>query len=375
MPGLTEGRVAIVTGAGRGIGRGHALELARQGAKVVVNDLGTEVDGQGSSEGPAGAVVDEIRAAGGEAVANGDDVSDWDGAGRLVQTAVRSFGSLDVVVNNAGILRDRMLANMSMEEWDAVIRVHLRGTFATMRRSAEYWRDRTKAGETNDARIINTTSASGLFGNVGQTNYGAAKGGIAAMTIIAASELGRYGVTVNAIAPGAYTRMSEQAKPGSRAPVAAGYLRRLRPGEHRSPGRLAGQPRIVGRHGTGVQRARWSDTGAGRVARRAVGGRRSALGARRARLRRDPTRRGGHAARGPVGRAPEPERVATRAAAAPASDLAGPVLRVAQHLVERLARVEARFAWEPQGAFADHVALRLVGPTGNGCASRPQIGQ
>ncbi len=222
MPGLTEGRVAIVTGAGRGIGRGHALELARQGAKVVVNDLGTEVDGRGSSEGPAGAVVDEIRAAGGEAVANGDDVSDWDGAGRLVQTAVRSFGSLDVVVNNAGILRDRMLANMSMEEWDAVIRVHLRGTFATMRRSAEYWRDRTKAGETNDARIINTTSASGLFGNVGQTNYGAAKGGIAALTIIAASELGRYGVTVNAIAPGAYTRMSEQAKPGSRAPVEPG---------------------------------------------------------------------------------------------------------------------------------------------------------
>src|SRR5580704_15616229 len=222
MPGIAEGRVAIVTGAGRGIGRGHAMELARQGAKVVVNDLGTEVDGQGSSEGPAGAVVDEIRAVGGEAVANGDDVSDWDGAGRLVETALQAFGSLDIVVNNAGILRDRMLANMTIEEWDAVIRVHLRGTFATMRRAAEYWRARTRSGGTNDARIINTTSASGLFGNVGQANYGAAKGAIAAATIIAASELGRYGVTVNAIAPGAYTRMTEQAKPGSRASVEPG---------------------------------------------------------------------------------------------------------------------------------------------------------
>jgi NAD(P)-dependent dehydrogenase (short-subunit alcohol dehydrogenase family) len=222
MPGIDEGRVAIVTGAGRGIGRGYALELARQGAKVVVNDLGVEIDGAGRSDGPAGDVVDAIRAAGGEAVANGDDVSDWEGAGRLVRTAIETFGGLDILVNNAGILRDRMLVNMSVDDWDAVIRVHLRGTFATIRWSAEYWRERTKAGESNDARIINTTSATGLFGNVGQTNYGAAKGGIAALTIIAAGELGRYGVTVNAIGPGAQTRMTEQATPGSYAPVAPG---------------------------------------------------------------------------------------------------------------------------------------------------------
>ncbi len=222
MPGINEGRVAIVTGAGRGIGRGHALELARQGAKVVVNDLGAEVDGRGSSEGPAGSVVDAIRAAGGEAVANGDDVSEWDGAGRLVETALRTFGALDILVNNAGILRDRMLVNMSVEEWDAVIKVHLRGTFATVRWSAEHWRKRAKEGLRNEARIINTTSATGLFGNVGQTNYGAAKAGIAALTVIAASELARYGVTVNAINPGAHTRMTEQAKPGSYVPVEPG---------------------------------------------------------------------------------------------------------------------------------------------------------
>jgi len=222
VPGIDEGRVAIVTGAGRGIGRGHALELARQGAKVVVNDLGTEVDGRGSSASPAGAVVDAIRAAGGEAVADGEDVSDWDGAGRLVQTALRSFGHLEILVNNAGILRDRMLVNMSVEEWDAVVRVHLRGTFATLRRAAEHWRDRARSGQVNDARVINTTSASGLFGNVGQANYGAAKAGIAALTVIAAQELGRYGVTVNAINPGAHTRMTEQAKPGSRARVEPG---------------------------------------------------------------------------------------------------------------------------------------------------------
>ncbi len=222
MPGINEGRVAIVTGAGRGIGRAHALELARQGAMVVVNDLGAEVDGRGSSEGPAGTVVDAIRSTGGAAVANGDDVSDWEGAGRLVHTAIDTFGTLDILVNNAGILRDRMLVNMSIDEWDAVIKVHLRGTFATIRWSAEHWRNQAKKGRTNAARIINTTSASGLFGNVGQANYGAAKAGIAALTITAASELGRYGVTVNAINPGARTRMTEQATPGSYAPVETG---------------------------------------------------------------------------------------------------------------------------------------------------------
>src|ERR1700677_136244 len=207
--GICDGRIVVITGAGRGIGRQHALEFASQGAKIVVNDLGAEVDGTGSSAGPAGEVVDEIRGMGGEAVANGDDVSDYDGAGRLIQTAIETFGGLDVLVNTAGIVRDRMLVNMTIEEWDAVIRVHLRGTFAPTRHAVEYWRNRSKAGETNDARVINTTSPSGIYGNVGQTNYGAAKAGIASFTIIAAMELGRYGVTVNAIAPAALTRMTE----------------------------------------------------------------------------------------------------------------------------------------------------------------------
>jgi len=206
---ICEGRVAIVTGAGRGIGRGHAIELARQGARVVVNDVGSEVDGEGSSSGPAHEVVEEIHSFGGEAVVNADDVSDFEGAGRLIACAIDTFGSLDVLVNNAGILRDRMLVNMTIEEWDAVVRVHLRGTFAPTRWAAGYWRDRAKAGEVNDARIINTSSSSGIYGNVGQTNYGAAKAGIAAFTVIAAKELGRYGVTVNALAPGARTRMTE----------------------------------------------------------------------------------------------------------------------------------------------------------------------
>ncbi|HVV35944.1 MAG TPA: SDR family oxidoreductase [Acidimicrobiales bacterium] len=213
MSGICEGRVVIVTGSGRGIGRGHALEFARQGAKVVVNDLGAEPDGTGSSAGPAGEVVDAIRAMGGEAIANGDDVSDFDAAGRLVQSAVDAFGGLDVLVCNAGILRDRMLVSMSEAEWDAVIKVHLKGTFAPMHHAANYWRDRVKAGETNDARIVNTSSAAGLFGNVGQSNYSAAKAGIAAMSRVASAELGRYGVTVNAIAPIARTRMTENLFP------------------------------------------------------------------------------------------------------------------------------------------------------------------
>jgi len=213
--GICDGRIVVITGAGRGIGREHAIEYARQGAKIVVNDLGAEIDGSGSSAGPAGEVVDEIRAAGGEAIANGDDVSDYEGAGRLIQSAIDTFGGLDVVVNNAGILRDRMLVNMTIEEWDAVIRVHLRGTFAPTRHAVEYWRNRAKAGESNDARIINTTSPSGIYGNVGQTNYGAAKAGIASFTVIAAMELARYGVTVNAIAPAALTRMTENLGMGS----------------------------------------------------------------------------------------------------------------------------------------------------------------
>jgi len=209
MAKLCEGRIAIVTGAGGGIGREHALLLAAHGAKVVVNDLGGSVAGEGASAGPAQQVVDEITAAGGEAVANTDDISSWDGAAALVQQAVDTFGGLDVVINNAGILRDRMLANMTEDEWDAVIKVHLKGTFAPSRHAAAYWRDRSKAGDDVDARIINTTSPSGIYGNVGQTNYGAAKAGIASFTVIAAMELARYGVTVNAIAPVALTRMTE----------------------------------------------------------------------------------------------------------------------------------------------------------------------
>ncbi len=209
MSKLCEGRVAIITGAGRGIGREHALLLAHHGAKVVVNDLGGSMDGEGTDAGPAQQVVDEVEALGGEGVANTDDISDWDGAERLVQTAIDTFGRLDVLINNAGILRDRMLTNMSEAEWDAVIKVHLKGTFAPARHAAAYWRERSKAGESNDARIINTSSPSGIYGNVGQTNYGAAKAGIASFTIIAAKELGRYGVTVNAIAPAALTRMTE----------------------------------------------------------------------------------------------------------------------------------------------------------------------
>ncbi len=213
MAGICDGRIVIVTGAGRGIGRSHALEFAAQGAKVVVNDLGAKVDGTGADAGPASEVVAAIKDMGGEAIANGDDVSDFEGAKRLIESAVSTFGGVDVLVNNAGILRDRMLINMTPEEWDAVIRVHLRGTYAPAHHAAVYWRERAKGGETNDARIINTSSSSGIYGNVGQANYGAAKAGIAAFTIISAMELGRYGVTVNAIAPGALTRMTEGLRP------------------------------------------------------------------------------------------------------------------------------------------------------------------
>ena len=201
-------RVCIITGAGRGIGRDHALFFASEGAKVVVNDLGGGRDGTGSDTSPAQDVVDEIVAAGGEAIANYDDVSTWDGAERLVAQATDTFGDLHVLVNNAGILRDRMVANMSEEEWDAVIKVHLKGHFAPTHFAAAYWRDQTKAGNEGLRSVINTSSTSGLFGQLGQTNYGAAKTGIATFTIIANAELKRYGVRVNAIAPAAATRLT-----------------------------------------------------------------------------------------------------------------------------------------------------------------------
>ena len=210
MPNL-DGKVAVVTGAGRGIGREHALALARAGAKIVVNDLGASLAGEGADTGPAHDVVREIQALGGEAVADGENVADFAGAKRLIDGAVAAFGRLDILVNNAGILRDRMLVNMEEHEWDAVIEVHLKGHFAPTRHAAAHWRERSKAGDQVNARVINTSSPSGVFGNVGQLNYGAAKAGIVGFTLIAAQELQRYGVTVNAIAPNARTRMTEAA--------------------------------------------------------------------------------------------------------------------------------------------------------------------
>ena len=215
MVGVLEGRIAIVTGAGRGLGREHALELARQGAKVVVNDFGVSLSGVGqeggASESPADQVVAEIRAAGGEAVANGADVADFSAAEAMVRQAIETFGGLDILVNNAGFVRDRMLFNTSEEEWDAVIRVHLKGHFAPLRHAAAYWRAESKAGRPRSARVINTTSGAGLQGSVGQATYSVAKAGIASLTTVAAYELASYGVTVNGLAPAARTRMTEDA--------------------------------------------------------------------------------------------------------------------------------------------------------------------
>ncbi|HEX6476016.1 MAG TPA: SDR family oxidoreductase [Acidimicrobiales bacterium] len=211
--GALDGRVAIITGAGRGIGREHSLLFAQEGAKVVVNDLGGAIDGSGDDRSAAQQVVDEIKAAGGEAVANADNVADWEGGRRLINTAVEAFGDVNVLINNAGILRDRMLVSMEEAEWDAVIHVHLKGHFVPTHWAANHWREQSKAGKDVDAAIVNTSSTSGLIGNPGQANYGAAKAGIAAFTIIAAQELQRYGVRVNAIAPAARTRMTE-ATPG-----------------------------------------------------------------------------------------------------------------------------------------------------------------
>ena len=208
MSGVVDGRVVIVTGAGRGIGRAHALAFAAEGAKVVVNDIGAGLDGSATGESPAEQVAAEIVAAGGEAVVNGDDVADWAGAENLIRTAIDTYGRLDVLVNNAGFLRDRMLVGMSEQEWDAVVRVHLKGHFATLRHAAAYWRAEAKAGNPVDARIVNTSSGAGLQGSIGQGNYAAAKAGIAELTIQAAAELRNYGVTVNAIAPAARTRMT-----------------------------------------------------------------------------------------------------------------------------------------------------------------------
>ncbi|MEU6758451.1 SDR family oxidoreductase [Streptomyces sp. NPDC046685] len=211
MAGLCEGRVVIVTGAGRGLGRAHALAFAAEGAKVVVNDLGVALDGRAAADGPAQLVVREIRKLGGEAVAHGGDIATSAGADSLVETAVDTFGRLDTLVNNAGFLRDRMLVNLDEDDWDAVVRVHLKGHFLPLRAAAAWWRAQAKAGRRVAARVVNTSSGAGLLGSVGQGNYSAAKAGILGMTLVAAAEMGRYGVQVNAIAPAARTRMTEQA--------------------------------------------------------------------------------------------------------------------------------------------------------------------
>lgn len=232
--GICDGRVVIITGAGRGLGRAHALAFAAEGAKVVVNDVGASLQGEGQDDTPAQEVVETIRAAGGEAVVNGDDISDWEGAGRLVAQAIDTFGGLDTVVCNAGIVRDRMLVNMSIDEWDAVMRVHLRGTFCPVRHAIGYWRDEHKAGRPRAARVVTTSSGAGLFGSVSQGNYSAAKGGIATFTIVAAAELGRYGILANTIAPSARSRMTEGAFPEMMAEVEEGQFDAMAP-ENISP--------------------------------------------------------------------------------------------------------------------------------------------
>ncbi|MCB1462843.1 MAG: SDR family oxidoreductase [Nitratireductor sp.] len=211
MAGICQNRVVIVTGAGRGLGRAYALGLAGEGAKVIVNDLGVGTHGDATAENPAQQVVDEIRAMGGEAIANTDDVTDFEAGGRIVQAALDAFGELHAVVNNAGFVRDRMFVSCTPDEWDAVMQVHLRGHFCISRHAAEYWRGRQKAGEKVDARIINTSSGAGLQGSIGQSAYSAAKAGIATLTLVQAAELARYGITANALAPVARTRMTETA--------------------------------------------------------------------------------------------------------------------------------------------------------------------
>ncbi|MFG2396261.1 SDR family oxidoreductase [Streptomyces lydicus] len=234
MPGICTGRVVAVTGAGRGLGRAHALALAAEGAQVVVNDLGVAADGAGASSGPAQRVVDAIRARGGRAVRHTGDITTTDGAASLVATALDTYGRLDALVNNAGFLRDRMLVNLDEDDWDAVVRVHLKGHFLPLKHAAAHWRAEAKAGRTPDARVVNTSSGAGLLGSVGQGNYSAAKAGILGLTLVAAAELARYGVQVNALAPAARTRMTERTFAGTMAAPTDGTFDAMAP-ENVSP--------------------------------------------------------------------------------------------------------------------------------------------
>ncbi len=234
MAGICEGRVVIVTGAGRGLGRAHALAFAAEGAKVVVNDVGAELDGTGGSTGPAGEVVDLIRASGGEAIADDADVADWNRTVELLNRTLDSFGRLDVVVNNAGVVRDRMFVSMGEDEFDAVLRVHLKGHAALSHHAAAHWRNQVKAGVAVAARIINTSSGAGLLGSVGQAAYAAAKAGILGLTLVQAAELARYGVTANALAPAARTRMTEEVFAATMAAPDAGAFDEMAP-ENVSP--------------------------------------------------------------------------------------------------------------------------------------------
>ncbi|MEU5541804.1 SDR family oxidoreductase [Streptomyces sioyaensis] len=234
MTGICAGRVVVVTGAGRGLGRAHALALAAEGAQVVVNDLGVAADGVGASAGPAQQVADEIRALGGQAVAHSGDITTTEGAASLVATALDTFGRLDALVNNAGFLRDRMLVNLDEDDWDDVIRVHLKGHFLPLRHAAAHWRAEAKSGRTPDARVINTSSGAGLLGSVGQGNYSAAKAGIIGLTLVAAAEMARYGVQINAIAPAARTRMTERTFAATMAAPADGEFDAMAP-ENVSP--------------------------------------------------------------------------------------------------------------------------------------------
>ncbi|MEV7377463.1 SDR family oxidoreductase [Streptomyces lydicus] len=234
MPGICTGRVVVVTGAGRGLGRAHALALAAEGAQVVVNDLGVAADGAGASSGPAQHVVDAIRARGGRAVRHSGDITTTDGAASLVATALDTYGRLDALVNNAGFLRDRMLVNLDEDDWDAVVRVHLKGHFLPLKHAAAHWRAEAKAGRTPDARVVNTSSGAGLLGSVGQGNYSAAKAGILGLTLVAAAELARYGVQVNVLAPAARTRMTERTFAGTMAAPTDGTFDAMAP-ENVSP--------------------------------------------------------------------------------------------------------------------------------------------